>query len=318
MIEAMNTPQETYMEIFNSIDFEKIKDHPNILIAASFWDEDRYGAAKTCYKLMRQIDDLIDNHKASNQEIAESEKNRFISDVESWIGHILEHTKNDPNHRDLFETFHRFQIPLWPMDAFAKSMIYDIHHDGFPDLQTFMDYAEGASVAPAAIFVHLCGIRKSGNGYMKPAFDVKDAARPCAIFSYLVHIVRDFQKDNFNNLTYLVDDLVEAKGLDRECLNKIARGEEIPTGFRDIIRIYCEVADAYRLKTYDVIQQIRPYLEPRYQLSLELIFNLYLMVFERIDVEKGIFTAEELNPTPEEVKMRVFEVIRDFKAVPQV
>jgi hypothetical protein len=39
------------------------------------------------------------------------------------------------------------------------------------------------------------------------------------------------------------------------------------------------------------------------------------MVFERIDIQKGKFTAEEMNPTPEEVKKRVYETIIDFQPV---
>jgi len=39
-------------------------------------------------------------------------------------------------------------------------MVYDIYNDGFPTLQAFLDYAAGASVAPASIFVHLCGLTK--------------------------------------------------------------------------------------------------------------------------------------------------------------
>lgn len=54
-------------------------------------------------------------------------------------------------------------------------------------------------------------------------------------------------------------------------------------------------------------------MEPRYQLSLEIIFDLYLMVFERINVDKGSFTSLELNPTPEETRKRVYENIIKFR-----
>ena len=54
-------------------------------------------------------------------------------------------------------------------------------------------------------------------------------------------------------------------------------------------------------------------MDPRYQLSLEIIFDLYLMVFERIDLENGKFTTQELNPTPEETKSRVYNVIKNFE-----
>jgi hypothetical protein len=53
-------------------------------------------------------------------------------------------------------------------------------------------------------------------------------------------------------------------------------------------------------------------LEPRYMLSLRIIFHLYLQIYDRIDPEKGKFTATELNPTPDEVKERVEECIRGF------
>lgn len=302
-----------FLKICNAIDFEKIIDHPNILIAANFWDDDRYKAAKTCYKLMRAIDDLVDNYKTEHNVITDAEKKQLMADVEKWISAIKKQTKSFPFVSEVLDTFEKFRIPIWPMEVFAKSMIYDIRHDGFKSLQTFLDYSEGASVAPAAIFVHLCGLKKIDDHYIAPAYDVKEAARACAVFSYMVHIIRDFQKDQLNNLTYFADDLIEKHGLDRQKLKDMANGSPIEQGFRDMIAEYYEVTDEYRLKTYDIIQKIRSFLEPRYQLSLDIIFNLYLMVFERIDIKNGNFTAEELNPTHEEVKKRVIETISNFK-----
>ena len=81
--------KELFIEIFNSIDFQKIIDHPNILIAANFWDNERYCAAKTCYKFMRAIDDLIDNHKANNRMIAVEERKEFVADVNNWLKMII-------------------------------------------------------------------------------------------------------------------------------------------------------------------------------------------------------------------------------------
>jgi phytoene/squalene synthetase len=311
----MSTQTENFIEIFNSIQFEKIKDHPNILIAANFWDDDRYKAAKTCYKFMRAIDDLIDDHKAFHKMIAEDEKEHFTANVDEWIGTIVDKTKNNPLQKELLATIEEFKIPVWPMEVFAKSMIYDIHHDGFANLHAFLEYAEGASVAPASIFVHLCGIVKQNGHYASPVFDLKEAAKPCAIFSYVVHIIRDFQKDQLNNLNYFADDLIEKHSLTRKQLANIAHGAPITGNFLNLIKEYYRVADEYRKKTYEVIRKIRPSLEPRYQLSLEIIFNLYLMVFERINIPDCKFTANELNPTPEEVKERVYKTILSFEAI---
>lgn len=302
-----------YTETFHSIDFDKIVDHPNILIAAHFWDTERYEAAKICYKFMRAIDDLIDNYKSEHKTIANSEKAHLETDVKNWINTILSTSEPDPAQAKLIETIRRFHIPAWPLEAFAKSMVYDIYHDGFPTLPAFLEYASGASVAPAAIFVHLCGLTMQNGEYVPPAFDVKQAATPCAVFSYLVHIIRDFVKDHTHNLNYFPDDLIAKYEMDREKLLAMAQGADISNGFREMIRELYAVADEYRLKTYQIMQEIKPLLEPRSQLSLEIIFALYLMVFERIDIENGTFTTEELNPTPQEIKDRVWKTIGLFE-----
>jgi phytoene/squalene synthetase len=309
----MDSHKNNFLEIFNSIDFDKIKDHPNILIAANFWDEERYCAAKTCYKLMRAIDDMIDNYKAKNKLIAVNKRKDFVANVEEWLKMIIVSKDCNPQNAELIETIERFRIPLWPLEAFAKSMIYDINNDGFPTMNAFLDYSEGASVAPASIFVHLNSISIKDDKYVIPSFDLKWAATPCAIFSYLVHIIRDFQKDQLNNLSYFADDLIVDSGLTREKLREFAEGKPVDNNFRNLIKHYYQLADEYRLKTQIVIEEIKPLLEPRYQLSLEIIFNLYVMVFERIDLVKGKFTTEELNPTADETRERVYKTIMDFR-----
>jgi phytoene/squalene synthetase len=309
---STNSYREQFIKRFNSIDFDKMVDHPNILIAANFWDDERYCAARICYKLMRTIDDLIDNHKANNRMIAVDKRTEFEANVNDWLRMVIVSEECNPDQVELKRIIEKFRVPLWPLEAFAKSMIFDINNDGFPTLDTFLDYAQGASVAPASIFVHLSGLTQKDGQFLDPSFNVKEAATPCAIFSYIVHIIRDFQKDHFNNLNYFADDIIRRNGLTRQDLRNIAYGSPVTTGFRNLIKEYYTLADKYRKETADVVSRIRPLLEPRYQLSLDIIFNLYLMVFERINVDKGNFTSYELNPTPEETKQRVWETIVKF------
>jgi phytoene/squalene synthetase len=309
----MNSIREKFLEVYNSINFHEIIDHPNILIAANFWEADRYCAAKTCYKLMRAIDDLIDNYKAKNKSIDVSERKEFVAQVDEWLKMVIISKECNPLQGELIDTIEKFRIPLWPIEAFAKSMIYDIYNDGFDTLEAFLEYSTGASVAPASIFVHLNGLQKINLHYQIPPFDVRWAATPCAIFSYLVHIIRDFQKDQLNNLNYFADDLIIKNHLSRKDLHEFAEGRPVDINFRNLIGQYYTLADEYRSNTYKIIKEIRPMLEPRYQLSLEIIFDLYLMVFERIDIQKGKFTSEELNPTSDETKKRVYETIMNFR-----
>jgi len=308
----MKELRDSFLEIHNTIDYSKIIDHPNILIAANFWDKERYCAAKTCYKFMRAIDDLIDDHKSKNKLIAPNERKEFTSSVNDWLKIVILSEECNPLQLELIETVKKFRIPLWPLEAFAKSMIYDINNDGFSSIESFLEYSNGASVAPASIFVHLNGLTGNGNGYNEPAFDVKWAATPCAYFSYLVHIIRDFRKDQLNNLSYFADDVILKNGLTRQDLREFAEGRPVTKGFRELIAEYCSLASFYQLKTEEVLNRIRPLHEPRYRLSLEIIFDLYKMVFERIDPARGEFTTEELNPTYEETRDRVHRKILEF------
>jgi hypothetical protein len=149
--------------------------------------------------------------------------------------------------------------------------------------------------------------------YEKPAFDVKRAATSCAVFSYLVHIIRDFVKDHTHNLNYFPVSLLKKHHLTRQGLLNMAQGGKITAEFREMIRELYNVANEYKEKTFEIINEIKPLLEPRSQLSLDIIFELYLMVFERIDIDNGTFTTAELNPTPHEIKNRVWNVIENYK-----
>jgi phytoene/squalene synthetase len=301
--------REEFITSFESIDFDKIIDHPNILIAANFWDADRYRAACTCYKFMRAIDDHIDDYKAEHNGIAEADRERFETDVKKWMDLLHNDLNHNSFNNELTATIERFRLPLWTLEAFAESMLYDVTHDGFATLADFIQYSGGASVAPASIFVHLAGLQENNGFFGDPPFNVRRTAAPCAMFSYFVHIIRDFRKDQLNNLSYFADDVMAKHGLNRTDLKKMALGSTISDGFREMMREYYKITDSYRLSTLSVMHEVCPLLEPRYRLSLEIIFDLYMMVFERIDPERGMFTTEELNPTPAETRERVRHII---------
>ncbi len=308
---SRRSDKDQILEIFQSLDFEHIDKHPNILIAAAFWEPERYRAACTAYCFLRSADDLVDNYKSEHPVIGEQEQAALRNNLDRLTG-LLMNNSNMAADSELTATWEKFLIPLWPVEAFTRSMIYDIHHQGFPTFSSFLEYAEGASVAPAGIFVHLCGLRKQNDHYLPPVFDARETARPCAIFSYLVHIIRDFQQDRLDNLNYFPSDLLLQYGLSQEQLDKMARGGTVLPSFRLLVRHYMDVADAYRRETLNMIRKVSPVLDTRYRLSLQIIFDLYLMVFQRIDPENGQFTPEELNPRPDEVKSRVFNTLMKF------
>jgi phytoene/squalene synthetase len=299
-------------ETLAKIDFHKIKDHPNILIAARFWEDDRYQAARTIYKFMRHIDDMIDDRKALQAKLSCMEQKMFSERVNNWIDCLGMDNPNDPFFAEVTETIRRFRIPLHFFYHFARSMVYDINHSNFNSFNDFLDYTEGASNGPASVFVHLCCLEKRDGEFFPFSGNISDIARPCAIFSYLVHIIRDFQKDQLNNLNYFPLDILDKHNLSLTMLGEIARGGKIPVDFRKVIREYKTIAGIYKNETEKMLESLEGRLEPRYYLSLKIIYELYLKIYERIDPDNGNFTAEELNPTPDEVRESVTECIARF------
>jgi phytoene/squalene synthetase len=188
-------------------------------------------------------------------------------------------------------------------------MLFDIDHNAFSTFREFIDYAEGASVAPASVFVHLCCLTERNGEYVPPDLDVIKVARPCAIFSYIVHIIRDFQEDQLNNLNYFANDVLDRNNLVPADLKKIANGGRVTDSFRNMMKEYHNYAQSYSEKTRIEIENLTPQVNGRYLLSLHIIYNLYKMVFDRIDIENGKFTSEELNPTPKEIKEKVMECL---------
>jgi len=298
-------------DIIAQIDFNKISKHPNILVAAKFWDEDRYNAAKVCYQFMRKIDDLIDDRKADIQSLSDCEKQIYTDQVNDWIQCLNGKSIHYPFFEQVVRTVNDYQIPLHLFHVFAKSMVYDINHNGFETFEDFIQYAEGASVAPASVFVHLCCLNEELQEYVDPSMDLMSVARPCAIFSYLVHIIRDFQIDQQNNLSYFAKDMLKKHNLSPEDLKKMANGSPINDNFRNLIAEYIHHAESYRLETENAIEKIAPYLSERYLLSLKVIYSLYLQVYNRINVKQGNFTTQELNPTNNEIKQIVLQLIEE-------
>jgi phytoene/squalene synthetase len=301
-------------DFIGKIDFEHIDKHPNILVAARIWDDRRFNAAKICYKFMRMIDDHIDDRKAGEQAITCLEQQMMTEQVNNWIDCLYKPDHRDPFLIELVETISTFHIPLKLFHNFTKSMLYDINNDGFSTVNEFLDYAEGASVAPASVFVHLCCLTESDHSYLPADFDIIEAARPCAIFSYIVHIIRDFQQDQKENLNYFALEVLEKYGLQPSDLKEIAYGAHVPDSFRKVIREYYELAEQYRKQTLQVLNALSGQLDDRYLFSLHVIYQLYKLVFDRINIEHGNFTTQELNPTPGELRNKVMEVAAGWES----
>lgn len=309
ILSFMSHDSKKYLDFVEQPDFSAILTNPILDIAARFWDDDRYEAFRITYRSMRIIDDLVDNRKATGQAITAQEKAVLKGIIADWLRAFSDQKPYDDFQKQLLETINHFKIPKWPWQRLAKAMIYDLDHNGFDSFLIYLRYTEGAAIAPASIFMHLCGLKKENQQYQKPPFDIREMARPLALFSYLVHIVRDFEKDQKSHLNYFARDLLSQYNLSETDLVTIAQKESYSDSFRKLMKRYHQITEYYRQKSRNQLDQLLPTLDDKYRLSLELIYHLYLQIFERIDPEKGSFTTAALNPTPDEVKRQIQKTI---------
>jgi len=309
----MNSDKLTKLDFLPDVDFNEILTNPILDIAARFWDNDRYEAFRICYRSMRLIDDLVDDRKSSRKKISKIELKQMKRVMAKWMKAMRKKDRSDRFRAELIETLEKFKMPFWPWERLHKAMVFDLEHDQFDSLLIFVRYSEGAAISPASIFMHLCGVEKIDNKYSQPQFDIRLAARPLALFSYFVHIIRDFQKDQLANLNYFADDMLIKHNLTPDNLRSVAEGGLIPSEFRHLMADYWSITDYYRLKARQKLDKIIPLLLPKYQLSLEMIYSLYLQIFERINIESGDFTKAELNPTGDEIKNRIEQTIANFR-----
>lgn len=295
------------------LSFEEILTNPILDIAARVWEAERYEAFKVCYRSMRRIDDLVDNRKEGGAPLTPDEIEKYASILREWFEAVERGDEQPGFQQELLDTIRRFAIPLWPWQRLCNAMVFDLTHDGFTTLFAFRRYAEGAAIAPASIFTHLCGVRRmSERQFAAPVYQIDREARDLALFSYFVHILRDFEKDQKRNLNYFADNVLQEHALSASAIHDIALSGRPTADFRRLIGRYKAVANYYRGRARRRLDRLIPTLEPAYGLSLEIIYQLYLQIFERVIPDTGTFTAEALQPAPADIRARLERTIGDF------
>lgn len=312
----MPSNEQPRLDFATGLDFSQILTNPILDIAARVWADDRYAAFRTCYRSMRRIDDLVDHRKAGGHPLSPTEAHQFERVVIGWLESMQRHEAGDQFQKEFLTTLDQFAIPLWPWERLCSAMVYDLSHNGYSTFHQFLRYTEGAAVAPAAVFMHLCAIRQTDQGVLPPPFDIHLASRHLAVFSYLVHILRDWQKDHREQLNYFSSDILDTCGITVPEIRKLAEEDSVTYEFRLLLGRYVEITEFYRRKARAMLDRIMPQLEPRYQLSLELIYQLYLQIFERVDPEGMSVSGAVFGPPPDAVQLRINQTIARFIPVP--
>ena len=178
------------------------------------------------YAAMRVIDDLVDeDFLGKPDEERGRSRGDVLAAVEAWERQTTQFdTTNGPLHQDivtaLAATAGRSDLGDWPWQALAGAMRRDAEEREMRTWLDFIDYCDGATVAPAGIFVYLLSIRCGKDGVYRYPFDknARDYAKDLATYCYIVHILRDLAKDAAFSprLITIPADILENVGLKRD------------------------------------------------------------------------------------------------------
>ena len=193
--------------------------------AAAALDDTRYSIFCATYASMRVIDDFVDDEFLALPK-REAARTNAVETVTFWRDNAIAAlvdgvapSDKDPfqkTHAALAATSHVAIVDPGPWENLSAAMIRDVVEAPMKSWQDFLAYAEGATAAPAAVFIEILALEKR-NGRLKSTLlgPAVEHIRNSAILLYLVHIMRDLEKDAAKgpHLLTLPEEMFEALGM---------------------------------------------------------------------------------------------------------
>lgn len=215
------------------------RDKPHLYAAANLFQRPAVRRAFVAtYASMRLIDDIVDG--ISNRSSISPGRRVFeLGRVQSWMALVRAAKAGDgsagPTWAALADTLAHFELPLDPWDNLAKAMQADVMVSTFKTWDELQKYMQGASVAPAVVFMYLVLMHPDSRVRFSTGWtyeEVHHATEDLAIFCYCVHILRDVSEDltlGESGLVYLPEDELSQFGMttsDLYAMRRMGRASE--------------------------------------------------------------------------------------------
>jgi phytoene synthase len=243
---------------------------------------------QAAYATMRVIDDLVDDGFLALSAGARAvERPAALEHVAAWIraadaavlrGEVAVEGLTDADARSLIRALADAagpsDLPPDPWHRLGEAMAFDIREEPLAVWDDFLSYCEGATVAPASIFLYVLQARPDRDGALKagiPAERLADQARDMAIFCYLVHILRDFRRDaaRGGQLVTVPESCFEDHGLTR------AAAASAPDQAVPVLADLARRADGHRRAARDMAQSLKPAMTGRDWAILDALLSIY-------------------------------------------
>lgn len=310
---AARVPGPAELEVVEGI---AAKDRSSLYLSAQFLaDPERYRAFVAMYAVMRLIDDAVDEVE-DKQRLPTTERAALHALLDRWGSRVHAAYRGAPEEdavdRALSWALQRFPVPRRLWADFLAAMHYDVDHPRFDDFDAFRAYAEGAAVAPTAIYIYLLTAEAGPDGVFRVhGFDYRRCGRDLGLFAYVAHILRDVRADALagsDGLVYLSQADLAAHQLTPGDLRRFAeRGAGDPR-FAGVVRDLVARARACEQHGAALADSVGPALPPDRRFVLRLIIAYYQALLARVaDPAVDLFGCGEL--LDERAKLRLLAAV---------
>jgi phytoene synthase len=268
------------------------KDRSNLYVTSQFFeDRARYDAFIAMYAVMRLVDDLVDN-VPDKSKAPPSVVQGLHAELDRWEQRIRNAYDGKPG-RDsvdigLAAAALTFPVPLQVWLNFLDAMRFDVENPRFEDFQQFLEYGEGATVAPTVIYVFLLTAQKDADGvYRVHDFDFETCGRELGLFAYLAHILRDVKEDmavGDTGLVYLSRRDLADHGLDEAALRSMLKAGVGDDRWSALVKTLGARARAMEEKGAAMAQDRFPLMDRDCAFILCLIITVYNELLRRIEL----------------------------------
>jgi phytoene/squalene synthetase len=182
----------------------------------------------------------------------------------------------------------RFPFPHSLWRNFFLAMHRDVEQARFESYREFLEYTEGASVAPTSIYLYLVAAADttdSGVYRLPEGFDLIRCGRHLGVFSYLAHILRDMALDlqtGERGLLYLAREDLDRFGLDETMLREDLEKGQARKSLRELAAELAHRAHTARDLGIAYLDALDGVMEPDCAFILEIILEIYVQALEKI------------------------------------
>lgn len=281
-------------------------------VARYFEDREKYHAFCSTYASMRIIDDEIDSIPWRGR-LSGLQRRKYTSEIQKWLENVIACQDGSSRRAPIFvaleDTFKKFAIPLFPWENLAQAMQRDVGQDSFRTFEEFLDYAEGAAIAPATVFMFLLTANRDDTGYFweYPPRRIYAFAKELALFCYLTHIIRDVSSDlrlSRSGLLYISKQDLKKFGLTKTDLKEFRRKKTVSRNFQKLAARYVARARSYQARGEKLLRDLNPNLEEDSRFVLKLLLEFYSETLKKI-VKLGynVFSGKEKLTLAEEKRL---------------